>query len=86
MNIIEKAKKTVKENKKVIIGAGVAVGAIASATVGYLYGVRTTNERWSEICNLAAFGDEVVKLTYRPTGDKYDMVLTKVVEEVVVEI
>lgn len=86
MNIIEKAKKTVKENKKAIIGASVTMGVIATAGIGYLCGVQATNNRWSEICNLAAFGDEVVKLTYRPTGDKYDMVLTKVVEEVVVEI
>lgn len=86
MNIIEKAKKTVKENKKVIIAAAVGTVAGVSAGIGYLCGVRATNNRWSDICNLAAFGDEVVKLTYRPTGDKYDMVLTKVVEEVVVEI
>ena len=83
MNIVEKTKKTVKEHKKALIGAGVMVGAIASASIGYLCGVRNTNSRWSDICNLAAFGDEVVKLTYRPTGDKYNVVLTKVVEEVI---
>ena len=88
MNIIEKTKETVKEHKKVFIGAGAAVGVIVSAGVGYMCGVRTTNAKWSDICNLAAFGDEVVKLTYGPTGDKYNVVLTKVVETVedVVEI
>jgi hypothetical protein len=88
MNIIEKAKVTVKEHKKAFIGASMAAGAIASAGVGYLCGVRITNGKWNEVCNLAAFGEEAVKLTYGPTGDKYDMVLTKVVETVeeVVEI
>ena len=88
MNIIEKTKNAVKEHKKVFISAGAAVGVIASAGVGYLCGVRTTNAKWNEVCNLAAFGDEVVKLTYGATGDKYNMVLTKVVETVeeVVEI
>lgn len=88
MNIIEKAKKTVKEHKKASILTGYVVGCVASASLGYLCGARITNAKWSEMCNLAAFGDEVVKLTYGPTGDKYNMVLTKVVETVedVVEI
>ncbi len=88
MNIIEKTKTFVKEHKKEFIAIGVgAVGGV-SAGAGYLLGVRATNAKWNDICNLAAFGDEVVKLTYGPTGDKYDMVLTKVVETVedVVEI
>ena len=88
MNIIEKAKKTVKEHKKefIAIGAGAAVGL--SASIGYLCGALNTNAKWNSVCNLAAFGEEVVKLTYGPTGDKYNMVLTKVVETVedVVEI
>ena len=83
MNIIEKAKKTVKENKKACILTGYVVGCAASVGIGYICGVRETNARWSHICNLAAFGDEVVKLTYSPTGDKYNVVLTKVVEEVI---
>ena len=90
MNIIEKAKVKVaiKEHKKefIAIGAGAVVGLAAG--VGYLCGARVTNAKWNTVCNLAAFGDEVVKLTYGPTGDKYDMVLIKVVETVedVVEI
>ena len=88
MKIIEKTKKVVKEHKKALIGAGAAVGAIASASVGYKYGVRTTNAKWGEICSMAAFGDELVKVTCGATGDKYNMILTKVVETVedVVEI
>jgi hypothetical protein len=88
MNVIEKVKVTVKEHKKVFIGAGMAAGVIASAGVGYLCGVRTTNTKWNSVCNLAAFGEEVVKVTDGHTGDKYNMVLTKVVETVedVVEI
>jgi hypothetical protein len=88
MNIIEKAKVTVKEHKKVFIAAAVGTVAGVSAGIGYLCGARTTNVKWNDICNLAAFGEEAVKLTYGPTGDKYNMVLTKVVETVeeVVEI
>lgn len=88
MNIIEKVKKTVKEHKPIIVDAGVVIAVVASAGVGYLCGVRTTNAKWNEVCNMAAFGEEVVKLTYGPTGDKFNMVLTKVVDTVeeVVEI
>ena len=88
MNIMEKTKNVVKEHKKVFIGAGAAVGVIASAGIGYLCGARITNANWSAMCNAAAFGDEIVKITYGPTGDKYNVILTKVVETVedVVEI
>lgn len=88
MNIIEKTKTFVKEHKKVVTEVGMAVVVGAAGGVGYLLGARDTNSKWSTICNMAAFGDEVVKLTYGPTGDKFNMVLTKVVDTVedVVEI
>ena len=88
MNIIEKTKETIREHKKAAIITGYVVGCAASAGIGYICGVRINNGMWSDICNRAAFGDELVKLTYSATGDKYNMVLTKVVETVedVVEI
>ena len=88
MNIIEKTKTFVKEHKRAVAEVGMVVAVGASAGIGYLCGVRITNSKWNDICNLAAFGDEAVKLTYGLTGDKYNMVLTKVVETVedVVEI
>ena len=88
MNIIEKTKTYVKEHKKACILTGYVVGCVASAGIGYLCGTRITNSKWSAMCNAAAFGEEVVKLTYGPTGDKYVIVLTKAAETVedVVEI
>lgn len=82
MNIIEKGKTFVKEHKKASVLTGYVVGCVASASLGYMCGVRIANGKWNTVCNMAAFGEEVVKLTYGPTGDKYDMVLTKVVETV----
>ena len=82
MKIIKKSEEFGKTYKKTV--KVVAVSAVAATCVGgaYLLGVKNTD---AKICNLlskAAFGGEV-RLTHRPTGDSYKMILEKVVEEVV---
>lgn len=82
MKIIKKTKEFGKKHKKTI--KGVALTAVGAACVGgaYLLGVKNTDEKICNLLNKAAFGGEVV-LTHRPTGDRYKMILEKVVEEVV---
>ena len=82
MKIIKKSEEFGKKCKKTV--KVVAVSAVAATCVGgaYLLGVRNTNARFGVLCNKAAFGGEV-RLTHRPTGDSYKMILEKVVEEVV---
>lgn len=82
MKIVDKTKEFGKKHKKTI--KGVAMTAATAACVGgaYLLGVRNTNAKFGDLCNKAALGGEV-RLTHRPTGDSYKMILEKVVEEVV---
>ena len=82
MKIIKKTKEFGKKHKKTI--KDVAMAAVGAACVGggYLLGVKITDEKICNLLNKAAFGGEV-RLTYRPTGDSYKMILEKVVEEVV---
>ena len=84
MKFIKKTKEFGKKHKKAI--KCVAVSAVTAACVGgaYVLGMRTANTRFGDLCNKAAFGGEV-RLTHRPTGDSYKMILEKVVEEVVEE-
>lgn len=81
MKIVEKTKEFVKEHKKAFKNTGIIIAGGAVAAGGYLLGVRDTNRSWSNTLNRAAFGDGA-RMTYGPTGDKYLMTLTKVVEEV----
>lgn len=82
MKIVEKTKEFGKKHKKAI--KGVAMTAAGAACVGgaYLLGVRNTNVKWSDVLCKAAFEGGIVA-TYAPTGDSYEMILEKVVEEVV---
>ena len=82
MKIIEKTKEFGTKHRKVI--KGIEIAAVSTVCIGgaYLLGVRDANTRFGALCNKAAFGDEV-RLTHRPTGDSYKMILEKVVEEVV---
>ena len=82
MKFIEKTKEFGKKHEKVI--KGVAVTAVTAACAGgaYLLGVRNTNTKFGDLCNKAALGGEV-RLTHRPTGDSYKLIMEKVVEEVV---
>ena len=82
MKIVEKTKEFGKKHKKTIKGVGIAVASTACIGGAYLLGVHTTNARFGDLCNKAALGGEV-RLTHRPTGDSYKMILEKVVEEVV---
>ena len=82
MKFIEKTKEFGKKHGETIKN----IVFIAATTVGvgcaYAYGVRHTHEEWSDMLNKAAFQGGV-RLTHRPTGDTYKMILEKVVEEVV---
>lgn len=82
MKIIKKTKEFGKKHKKTI--KGVALTAVGAACVGgaYLLGARNTGAKWSSMISRAAFEGEV-RLTHRPTGDSYKMIMEKVVEEVV---
>ena len=82
MKIIEKTKEFGKKHKKAIKGVGIAVASTACVGGAYLLGVKNTNVKWSDVCNMAAF-EGGVRLTHGPTGDSYKMILEKVVEEVV---
>ena len=82
MKIIEKTKEFGKKHKKTIKVVAMTATTAACAGGAYLLGVRNTNARFGDLCNKAALGGEV-RLTHRPTGDSYKMILEKVVEEVV---
>ena len=82
MKIIAKTKEFGKKHKKSIKGVVYSATAVACVGGAYLLGVKNTDEKICNLLNKAAFGGEVV-LTHRPTGDRYKMILEKVVEEVV---
>ena len=82
MKFIKKTKEFGKKHKKTIKGVATVAFGAACVGGGYLLGVRTANERFGVLCDMAAFGDGV-RLTHGPTGDSYKMILEKVVEEVV---
>lgn len=82
MKIVEKTKEFGKKHKKALISAGLVVAGASIGAVAYYLGIKEAQGVWSTLVNGAAFNGEDVILTHAPTGDRYKMIVEKVVEEV----
>ena len=85
MKIVEKTKEFGKKHKKALISAGLVAAGASIGAVAYYLGIKEAHGVWSKLASGAAFNGEDVILTHGPTGDRYKMILEKVVEEVVEE-
>jgi hypothetical protein len=85
MKFIEKTKEFGKKHKKKLIGAGFVAAGASIGAVAYCLGIKEAHGVWSTLANAAAFEGKDIILTHAPTGDRYKMIMEKVVEEVVEE-
>lgn len=83
MKIIKKTKEFGKKHKKKLIGAGLVVAGASIGAVTYYLGIKEAQGVWTKLASAAAFEGEDIILTHGPTGDRYKMIMEKVVEEVV---